>query len=1859
MEIADSADGKPPPPPEGWKKPPEGGDKPPKRKMKSPYQLEILEKTYAMETYPSEALRAELSAKTGLSDRQLQMWFCHRRLKDRKYTPAKRAKKEEEPLTLPQSGSEMMAAVAGSSSAAPSSIPFAAGGGEPRKAVARVSPAASRFGAEFSVGKRYYEPPILPPQPPQLSVLELRVIASVEAQLGEPLREDGPILGVEFDPLPPGAFGAPIEPDLPSHSTHGHASSHQFLERMESSGVSAHTKHLVRSYDGKMKTSAFLPSMEHTFLPSSSGNKRKVAITGAHAIHPQVAPRALQEYQFLPEQPSIRSDSYERVPQSHFYDSPIAASSSRLSSVPSGSPYMHGNEQLAPTYTFQGQISGAGLFSQQGRQQLYSSEYDSAPHGSPFGNSTPDPQFGIHQAMDPENPFSSSERRNFRDEDPYRTERKRKSEEARIAKEVEAHEKRIRKELEKQDILRRKREEQMRREVERLDRERRKEEERMLREKQREEERFLREQRRENERREKILLKESRRAEKLRQKEELRREKEAARLKAANERATARRIAKESMELIEDERLELMELVASRKGLQSIVSLDSDTLEHLDNFRDLLAPFPPKSVKLKKPFAVRPWIDSEENVGNFLMVWKFLITFADVLGLWPFTLDEFLQSLHDYDSRLLGEIHVALLKSIIKDIEDVARAPVVAVGINQSSAANPGGGHPQIVEGAYAWGFNICSWQRHLNFLTWPEILRQFALSAGFGPQLKKKNIERAYFRDDNEVNDGQDVVTILRNGAAAENAVALMQERGYNHRRRRRHRLTPGTVKFAAFHVLSLEGSRGLTILEVADKIQRSGLRDLTTSKTPEASIAAALSRDTKLFERTAPSTYCVRAAFRKNPADADIILAAAREKIQVFHSGLSDSEEVEKDTEDVDDGDRDEDSDCEGADDPEVDDCSAEVRSSKHLSYTNKLKEVIGANLTNKGKEELLSEGLLLTSQSSLRDSGNDVPVISAEHSKRACISGASQLTIISSECNGVGDTNIQDSDIDESNYGEHWVQGLTEGNYTDLSVEERLNALVALVGVAIEGNSMRVILEERLEAANALKKQMWAEAQLDKRRYKEEYLNKSHYSSFSICRPEVSQAIMGSDGSQTPMQQSDTKENDGNLELLSNNQYPEVYGQNNFGNLASERNALGQEFSTYPDSFPVQQYGHVAEKSRFQIKSFIGHKAEQLYVYRSLPLGQDRRRNRYWLFSTSASPNDPGSGRIFCESRDGLWWLIDSEEAFDALQSAFDTRGVRESHLHSMLQRIETSFKEAVRRNKKGNISANTMESRVRGGSTQLTCSPDFHKEFNSSSSTLSGLSVDVESSFKVDLGRNKLERIEALKRYQGFLKWMCKECYNPLVLSAMRYGKKRCSELLQTCYICYHSYFTEEKHCTSCHRTFKLIHNGDLMYSEHVAVCQAKRKVDRDSGNQMLDSSLPIGVCLLKAQLSLVEVSVPAEALQHFWTEGYRKSWGVKLNSAASAEDLLQLLTLLEVAIKRDCLSSNFETTNELLSLASAFGGDNSALVSGSVPVLPWIPDSTSAVALRLLELDAAISYMPQQNLESQTGRETDDFIKLPSRFTIMKNINKFEISGTLEQHDYQREGTWLDPGNRRRGRGRGSRGGRVARGRGRGGRGSRATSLVPKSGFNEENSSIFGNARRQYNRRGRTGRTRGRGRRFGRRSVRARPRSESRAEPPKATLFGGFCDVGTCGKEDSVEESPTSVGCDDWGIEARTYVEDDDNSTGSQSDENGQAFGDDDYDDQALDYTTRYNEPRSMGLMDDDSEDEADGDAEEEDEDGEQGESKDMEVDVDEEDEEIGNEEEVGDAGEGSGDEEEEEDEEEDADASSFSSGYSG
>lgn len=154
----------------------------------------------SVETYPSESIRAELSEKLGLSDRQLQMWFCHRRLKDKKEGgpvpgPAKKQRKSVAALPEPPVDELAHGSEPGSdygSGSGSGSSPF---GHAERNVV-------SRSVVEDLPRRRHYES--------QQSITELRAIAIVEAQLGEPLRDDGPVLGIEFDQVPPDAFGAPL-----------------------------------------------------------------------------------------------------------------------------------------------------------------------------------------------------------------------------------------------------------------------------------------------------------------------------------------------------------------------------------------------------------------------------------------------------------------------------------------------------------------------------------------------------------------------------------------------------------------------------------------------------------------------------------------------------------------------------------------------------------------------------------------------------------------------------------------------------------------------------------------------------------------------------------------------------------------------------------------------------------------------------------------------------------------------------------------------------------------------------------------------------------------------------------------------------------------------------------------------------------------------------------------------------------------------------------------------------------------------------------------------------------------------------------------------------------------------------------------------------------------------------------------------------------------------------------------------------------------------------------------------------------------------------------------------------------------
>lgn len=58
----------------------------------------------------------------------------------------------------------------------------------------------------------------------------------------------------------------------------------------------------------------------------------------------------------------------------------------------------------------------------------------------------------------------------------------------------------------------------------------------------------------------------------------------------------------------------------------------------------------------------------------------------------------------------------------------------------------------------------------------------------------------------------------------------------------------------------------------------------------------------------------------------------------------------------------------------------------------------------------------------------------------------------------CQKKNDTLTVYNEIDESHPGEAWLLGLMEGEYSDLSIEEKLNALAALTDLLSAGSSIR---------------------------------------------------------------------------------------------------------------------------------------------------------------------------------------------------------------------------------------------------------------------------------------------------------------------------------------------------------------------------------------------------------------------------------------------------------------------------------------------------------------------------------------------------------------------------------------------------------------------------------------------------------------------------------------------------------------------------------------------------------------------------------------------------------------------------------
>lgn len=213
----------------------------------------------------------------------------------------------------------------------------------------------------------------------------------------------------------------------------------------------------------------------------------------------------------------------------------------------------------------------------------------------------------------------------------------------------------------------------------------------------------------------------------------------------------------------------------------------------------------------------------------------------------------------------------------------------------------------------------------------------------------------------------------------------------------------------------------------------------------------------------------------------------------------------------------------------------------------------------------------------------------------------------------------------------------------------------------------------------------------------------------------------------------------------------------------------------------------------------------------------------------------------------------------QGFDALLCSLDVRGIRESHLHAILQKIEMSFKEAVRRNKL-HVNKRQNGNTIKTEANDLASGPDWGVCSESPNSAVCGSDFDTSetsTSFSIELGRNEVEKNDALKRYQDFEKWMWKECFNALTFCATKYGKKRSKQLLGLCNSCFNVYYFEDNHCHSCHRTY-ITSKSTLNFSEHVSQCVEKLQMGSEF---VMDGSVfsPLRIRLIKLQLALVEVS----------------------------------------------------------------------------------------------------------------------------------------------------------------------------------------------------------------------------------------------------------------------------------------------------------------------------------------------------------------------------------------------------------------
>ena len=245
-----------------------------------------------------------------------------------------------------------------------------------------------------------------------------------------------------------------------------------------------------------------------------------------------------------------------------------------------------------------------------------------------------------------------------------------------------------------------------------------------------------------------------------------------------------------------------------------------------------------------------------------------------------------------------------------------------------------------------------------------------------------------------------------------------------------------------------------------------------------------------------------------------------------------------------------------------------------------------------------------------------------------------------------------------------GALWVKTLMMAEYQSLIPSERLDALVLLCNMAVEGPSVRACLDCRMEEQQRVCKQILDEIKAERRERRKMAAEKGR--SRDETQEKRPEGVAGEMNLQSPNSLS-LQQTPGQGTVL---EHPHAQAGTDGAKAHGTVSAASELQSDEGLSSAA------AEHRRSQQRAETLRRVESANAIRLEPLGLDRRYNRYYQL---AAGSETGSPRIFIESyHDGTLRVVSNPEQLRSLLNALDPRGAREGALHGRIVQMKDALK-----------------------------------------------------------------------------------------------------------------------------------------------------------------------------------------------------------------------------------------------------------------------------------------------------------------------------------------------------------------------------------------------------------------------------------------------------------------------------------------------------------------------------------------------------------------------------------------------------